>query len=219
MSAVVVVGDAELELSTRQLLPNYQVMGIGQDPELGDPITSVAVLRALIETANPPDAVVCGGAPGFTILSQLPHFPPSRCYVCPGSSAGWPAETMRWIAEATGMTLLPQLESLPAAILARGAPSSPRQQEVSSAGPTAQRQLQPAPTATGAASATPPASPRERDFSWADATPVQVPPPPVSLDTQPVSLAPQIIDAGPSPALRSAYLPRDLLRPLRPRSG
>ncbi len=205
------VGDAELQRRTHQLLPNFQVIGVAEDPDYGDPITSVALLRALIERSEPPDAVVCSGGPGFTVLSQLPHFPPSRCYIHPSSPAAWPLDTMRWMAEATGMALLPNLESLPAAILARGMQATHKPAETAAAPPT-----KPASAPTPAPAA-PPAQPIQ-DFAWADATPVQVPPPPVSLDPEPVPRAPQVIDAGPV-VPRSAYLPTDLLRPLRPRPG
>jgi hypothetical protein len=208
MSEVIVVGDAELQRRIRQLLPNFQVVGVAEDPDYGDPITSVALLRSLIERSDPPDAVVCSGSPGFTVLSQLPHFPPNRCYIHPSSPAAWPVETMRWMAEATGMALLPNLESLPAAILARGMQSPHRPGEATGAPPTT-----PPPPGPAAAPAQP-----EGDFAWADATPVQVPPPPVSLDPEPAPRAPQVIDAGPV-VPRSAYLPTDLLRPLRPRPG
>ncbi|MHB1575430.1 MAG: hypothetical protein ACYCX9_02800 [Candidatus Dormibacteria bacterium] len=211
MNEVVVVGDAELQRRTHQLLPNFQVIGIAEDPDFGDPITSVAPLRSLIESSDPPDAVVCSASPGFTALSQLAHFPPNRCFIHPSSPVGWPMETMRWMAEATGMALLPNLEALPAAILARGLQPAPKPQEGPAALP-AKRNQQPTPPGEDES------DPRDRDFAWADATPVQVPPPPVSLDPEPVPRAPQVIDAGPQ-SPRSAYLPTDLLRPLRPRTG
>lgn len=206
MGAVIVVGDAELQRRTRQLLPNFEVLGVAEDPDYGDPITSVARLRSLIERADPPDAVVCSGSPGFTVLGQLPHFPANRCFIHPGNASNWPLETLGWMAEATGMVLLPNLESLPAAILARGMQVAPRTKDA------------PVAPATSRPAGDREQSSRAPDFAWADTTPVQVPPPPVSLDPEPVPQAPQVIDAGSTPS-RPAYLPTDLLRPLRPRTG
>lgn len=212
MSSVVVVGDPDFVLRTRQLLPNFQVLGITDDAELGDPVTSITTIRRLIETSRPPEAVVCSGAPGFTLLSQLTHFSASRCFVCPTPAAGWPPATLQWITEATGMTLISSLDSLPAAMLGRGTvspagASDPPGQASTALAPAAQPDSVSAPRG-------------DRSYEWAEATPVQVPPPPVSLDREPAPTLPQIIDAGPGPSQpQTAYLPTDILRPLRPRSG
>ncbi|MDA8332952.1 MAG: hypothetical protein M0027_17420 [Candidatus Dormibacteraeota bacterium] len=215
MSLVVVVGDQDLYQRTRQLLPNFQVIGLVDEPELADPVTSVGPIRSLIDSTNTPDAVVSGGSPGFTVLSQIAQLSPSRCYVYPGEAAGWPPDTLRWIAEATGMSLLPQLESLPAAILARGAvPAGPADPPLPAPPPQASTPTARKPDGRGVPTA------GGGDYSWADATPVQVPPPPVSLDKDPVPGPPQVIDAGPAPrAPETAYLPTDVLRPLRPRDN
>ncbi|MHB8555345.1 MAG: hypothetical protein ACYDCB_06770, partial [Candidatus Dormibacteria bacterium] len=119
VSSVVVVGDAELVQRARQLLPSFEIMGVTERPELGDPVTSLATIRHLIEGGHAPDAVVFAAVPGFTLLSQLPHFSASRCFVHPGATI-WPAATLRWMIEATGMTLIPSLEALPVALLGRG---------------------------------------------------------------------------------------------------
>jgi len=215
MSSVVVVGDSDFALRTRQLLPNFQVLGVTDDAELGDPVTSVTTIRRLIESARPPEAVVCSGAPGFTLLSQLAHFSASKCFVCPTSVAGWPQATLQWITEATGMTLIPSLDSLPAAMLGRGTLAATGQSDT----PGLAGQAPPAPPPAAAQRDTG-VSPRgDRGYEWADETPVQVPPPPVSLDREPPPTVPQIIDAGPGPSQpQTAYLPTDILRPLRPRS-
>jgi|GEM_PF-4543026 hypothetical protein len=215
MSVVVVVGDQDLYQRTRQLLPNFQVIGLVDEPELADPVTSVGPIRSLVDSTNTPDAVICGGSPGFTVLSQISQLSPSRCYVYPSESAGWPSDTLRWIAEATGMSLLPHLESLPAAILARGAvPAGPVETALSSQAPPPTSSSGREPDGGGSRTA------GGDDYSWADATPVQVPPPPVSLDQEPIPGPPQVIDAGPAPrAPETAYLPTDVLRPLRPRGN
>lgn len=211
MLSLVVVGDAELLQHARRLLPNFEIRGIADNPELSDPITSLAVIRGLIEGGHSPDAVVCAGVPGFTLLSQLPHYSASRCFVHPGATI-WPPATLQWITEATGMTLIPNLEALPVALLGRGGLSdaaSPEPEGFPSpragADPAAARREQ---------------SPRSQGYEWADETPVQVPPAPVSLDREPARSEPQVIDAGPAPTpQQTAYLPTDLLRPLRPRSS
>jgi len=207
---VVVVGDVELVERARRLLPNFEVRGVTEDPELGDPITSLAVVRSLIESGHSPDAVVCAGVPGFTLLSQLPHFSASRCFVHPGSTI-WPPATLQWMAEATGMTLIPNLEALPVALLGRGGLS-----EAASEG----EGLPPPRTRPGAELAAAPGEAPRPGYEWANETPVQVPPAPVLLDSEPARSEPQVIDAGPAPGPQeTAYLPTDLLRPLRPRSG
>ncbi len=206
MGQVVVVGGAELAERVRRLLPNFEVLGHDSEPELEDPVTALETVRSLLDSGSGPDSLVCSALPGFALLGQVPRLSPSRCFVTPEGSV-WPGETVRWMAEAVGMIVLPALEALPAMLLGRSgtplpaprgltavvepAPAAPRP-------PSRARQAPPAPT-----------------YDWASATPVQVPPPPVSLDPTPAPAAPQVIDAGGPP--QTAYEPTDVLRPLRPR--
>ena len=208
---MVVVGDVELLQRARQLLPSFEVRGVSDDPDLGDPITSLAVIRSMIERGHSPDAVICAGGPGFTLLSQLPHFSASRCFVHPGATI-WPPATLQWMAEATGMTLIANLEALPVALLGRGGLSEAVPEGDAFPAPRSRPEAD-SPDAQGDPT---PGSP---DYEWANETPVQVPPAPVSLDREPARSEPQVIDAGPAPTPQeTAYLPTDLLRPLRPRS-
>ncbi|MGA9775350.1 MAG: hypothetical protein WBU92_05455, partial [Candidatus Dormiibacterota bacterium] len=121
MAIVVVVGDSALAIRVRHLLPNFKVVGPDADPDLADPITSLEPIRSLVESGSGPDAVVCSAHPGFTLLGQVPHLSPTRCFV-DASGSIWPPETVRWMAEATGMTVLPATESLPALLLGRSSP-------------------------------------------------------------------------------------------------
>jgi len=208
---VVVVGDVELLQRARRLLPSFEIRGVTDEPKLGDPITSLAVIRSLIESGHSPDAVVCAGGPGFTLLSQLPHFSASRCFVHPGATI-WPPATLQWMAEATGMTLIANLEALPVALLGRGGLSEAAQQGDGFPAPPSRADVD-------SADAESESGPGGPGYDWAKETPVQVPPAPVSLDREPARLEPQVIDAGPAPSPQeTAYLPTDLLRPLRPRS-
>ena len=206
MGQVVVVGGSELAERVRRLLPNFDVIGPDSEPELEDPVTSVEAVRSLLDSGSGPDSLVCSALPGFALLGQLSRLSPSRCFVIPEGSA-WPEETVRWMAEAVGMVVLPALETLPAMLLGRSGPPLPPPRELTAvveAAPAAPRPPIPA-------SAPPPAP----TYDWAAETPVQVPPPPVSLDPTPAPGAPQVIDAGGPP--QTAYEPTDMLRPLRPR--
>lgn len=204
MNLVVVVGDGELETAVRALLPNYQVLGGSTDPDLSDPVTSLEPIRTLVEAGRPPDAVVTTAVPGFTVLGQVPHLSPTRCFVHAEDTI-WPTQTVRWLTEATGMALLPGPEALPALILGRstagdGGPAGPALESISM---LATHPDEPAPAT------------RAADFQWAEAAPVQVPPAPVSLEEEQPPPPGAVIDAGGPP--QTAYVPTDLLRPLRPR--
>lgn len=204
MGYIVVVGDGKLEASVRSLLPNYQVLGPSTDPDLADPVTSLEPIRTLVDAGRAPDAVVTTSIPGFTVLGQVPHLSPTRCYVQSEESI-WPAPTVRWLTEATGMALLASPEALPALILGR-----------STAGEGSQEATIPEPMSVISIEAGLPGAPgRASDFEWAEAAPVQVPPAPVTLDEESPPRAGAVIDAGGPP--QTAYLPTDLLRPLRPR--
>ena len=206
MGQVVVVGSAELAERVRRLLPNFDVLGPDSEPELEDPVTSLETVRSLLDSGSSPDSLVCSALPGFALLGQVPRLSPSRCFVTTEGSA-WPGETVRWMAEAVGMIVLPGLEALPAMLLGRsGPPPSPPR------GLTAVVETAPAPPHPPSPASPPPAAPT---YDWAAETPVQVPPPPVSLDPTPGPAAPQVIDAGGPP--QTAYEPTDVLRPLRPR--
>ncbi len=223
MNTLIVVGESELAGKVTQLLPNFRVVGVEEDNDLGDAATSLAAIGNLIEEGQTPQAVLCTGSPGFSILSQLRKFPPSRCYVVADSSP-WPAPTLACLVEAAGMTMLSALDRLPVALLGktvegvrrpgRGEIPAPRginSEEAVSRIRSAQAQSREHPPASG-----PPAA---ADFTWADETPVQVPPPPVSLDEQlePVALVLEANGNGHADApFGLAYTPTDLLRPLRP---
>lgn len=204
MGYIVVVGDGKLEASVRALLPNYQVLGPSTDPDLADPVTSLEPIRTLVEAGRAPDAVVTTSIPGFTVLGQVPHLSPTRCYVQSEESI-WPAQTVRWLTEATGMAVLAGPEALPALILGR-----------STAGEGNQEPTIPEPMGMVSIEVGQPGAPiRPSDFEWAEAAPVQVPPAPVTLHEEAPAPAGAVIDAGGPP--QTAYLPTDLLRPLRPR--
>lgn len=209
---VVVVGDPGLAVEVRRLMPTFRVVGQDSDPDFGDPVTSLEPIRSLLESGSGPDAVVCAAQPGFNLIGQLPHLSPTRCFVSPSGSI-WPPETVRWMAESTGMTVLPSPEALPALLLGRSAPGGARETGLTV-------DPNPLPATVAAIEGLEGASARERptpDFEWANETPIQVPPPPVSLDPGSTRQRPQVVDAGGPP--QTAYLPTDLLRPLRPRTG
>lgn len=205
MGQVVVVGGAELAERVRRLLPNFEVLGPDSEPLLEDPVTGLETVRSLVDSGAGPDSVVCAALPGFALFGQVPRLSPTRCFISPEGSV-WPAETVRWMAEAVGMTVLPALEALPALLLGRSGPPLPPPRGLTAVVEPA------APPRPSAAASSPTTAP---DYDWAAETPVQVPPPPVSLDPTPASPRPQVIDAGGPP--QTAYLPTDLLRPLRPR--
>jgi hypothetical protein len=221
LNSIVVVGDSELLQRARQLLPGFQVIGITDEPDLGDPASSLGLIRALIETGRAPDAVICAGVPSFTLLGQLHHYSAGRCFVDAAGSI-WPPNTLRWIAEAAGMAVLPSLEAIPAALLGRAGPpgaitgitgnegSSSSLELAGFGGGIAQRE------GAGAAEvASPP-----HDYAWASEPPIQVPPAPVQLRQEEPDPSRQVIDAGMGAApQQTAYLPTDLLRQLRPRNS
>ncbi|MGA7173424.1 MAG: hypothetical protein WCB86_06925 [Candidatus Dormiibacterota bacterium] len=223
-NTLVVVGEASLARRAAELVPSFQVVGAVEDLELADPATSLARIGAMLDRGQPPAAVLCSGNPGFTVLSQLRHFPANRCYVFPGDSP-WPLPTLQCLVEAAGMTLLQNLESLPVALVGRTVKGvrRPGYEEIpTGSGLEAEEsvsrlkaaQVQNASRPNGT-------SPPRDDFGWADAPTVQVPPAPVSLDEalddeDPSSV---ILDVSDRPLQSaSAYLPTDLLRMLRPRA-
>jgi hypothetical protein len=223
-STLVVVGDAGLAHRAAELLPSFRVVGAVDDLELADPATSLALIGEMLDRGQAPAGVLCSGNPGFTVLSQLRHFPANRCYIFPGDSP-WPLTTLRCIVDAAGMTLLQNLESLPAAIVGRAAdgvrrpgyeaiPTGSGLEAEESVGRLKAAQIQ-------GASRPEAKSARVRDdFGWADAPTVQVPPAPVSLETaqDEEAGASMILDVSENPERSSsAYLPTDLLRVLRPR--
>jgi hypothetical protein len=218
LNSIVVVGDSELLQRARQLLPGFQVIGVTDEPDLGDPASSLGVIRALIETGRAPDAVVCAAVPSFTLLGQLHHYSAGRCFVDPTGSI-WPPNTLRWIVEGAGMAVLPSLEAIPAALLGRAGPPGAISDSESFSSP-----LEPAGfrggiahlDGAGAAEITS----RPQDYAWASEPPIQVPPAPVLLGQEAPDPSLQVIDAGTGPApQQTAYLPTDLLRQLRPRSS
>jgi hypothetical protein len=216
LNSIVVVGDSELLQRARQLLPGFQVIGVTDEPDLGDPASSLGVIRALIETGRPPDSVVCAGVPGFTLLGQLHHYSAGRCFVDPAGSI-WPPNTLRWIAEAAGMAVLPSLEAIPAALLGRAGPPPGAVSDTEGFSSP----LEPAGFGGSIAKLeTAEVSSRPPDYAWANEPAVQVPPAPVLLDQEASDAAPQVIDAGRGAAPQlTAYLPSDLLRQLRPRNS
>jgi hypothetical protein len=214
----VVVGDSELLQRARKLLPGFQVIGVTDEPALGEPASSVGVIRALIETGRAPDAVVSSGVPGFTLLGQLHHYSAGRCFVDPAGSI-WPPSTLRWIAEAAGMAVLPSLEAVPAALLGRAGPPGGASDTKGLTSP-----LEPAGFGGSIAqleeAAAAAVASRPQDYAWASEPPIQVPPAPVRLRQEASDRSQQVIDAGRGPAPQlTAYLPTDLLRQLRPRNS
>ncbi|MGC1183757.1 MAG: hypothetical protein WBA31_01215 [Candidatus Dormiibacterota bacterium] len=225
-STLVVVGDASLAQRAADLLPTFQVIGAIDDLELADPATSLARIGGMLDRGQAPAGVLCSGNPGFTVLSQLRHFPANRCYIFPGDSP-WPLPTLQCLVEAAGMTLLQNLESLPVALVGRTVegvrrpgyeeiPTGSGLEAEESVGRLKAAQLQ---GATRSAEAQ--QSRARDDFGWAEAPTVQVPPAPVSLEAAPEDEIPASVvldvsdNAGRS---SSAYLPTDLLRVLRPRT-
>lgn len=226
-NTLVVVGEASLASRAAELVPSFEVVGADQDLELADPATSLARIGAMLDRGQAPAAVLCSGNPGFTVLSQLRHFPANRCYVFPGDSP-WPLPTLQCLVEAAGMTLLQNLESLPVALVGRTVQGvrRPGYEEIptgsgleveESVGRLKAAQIRNAARPSGPQQS----APRD-DFGWAEAPTVQVPPAPVSLEgaieeAEPGSV---ILDASDGPQQSaSAYLPTDLLRVLRPRAG
>jgi hypothetical protein len=221
---LVVVGEASLARRAAELVPSFQVVGAVEDLELADPATSLARIGAMLDRGQPPAAVLCSGNPGFTVLSQLRHFPANRCYVFPGDSP-WPLPTLQCLVEAAGMTLLQNLESLPVALVGRTVQGvrRPGYEEIpTGSGLEAEESVSRLKAAQAQNAARPNgASPPRDDFGWADAPTVQVPPAPVSLDgaIEDEYASSVILDASDRPQqAASAYLPTDLLRMLRPRT-
>jgi len=227
LNTLVVVGEASLARRAAELVPSFNVVGAVEDLELADPATSLARIGAMLDRGQAPAAVLCSGNPGFTVLSQLRHFPANRCYVFPGDSP-WPLPTLQCLVEAAGMTLLQNLESLPVALVGRTVPGvrRPGYQEIpTGSGLKAKESVSRLKAAQVQHANRPPGakqSPPRDDFGWADAPTVQVPPAPVSLngameDENPGSV---VLDVSDTPLQSaSAYLPTDLLRVLRPRTG
>lgn len=223
---LVVVGDASLARRAAELVPSFRVVGAVEDLELADPATSLARIGAMLDRGQTPAAVLCSGNPGFSVLSQLRHFPANRCYVFPGDSP-WPLPTLQCLVEAAGMTLLQNLESLPVALVGRTVQGvrRPGYEEIPTrSGLEAEKsvtRLKAAQVRGAGRPAARPAAARD-DFGWANAPTVQVPPAPVSLDG-PADEEPQgpiVLEAADPPHQpASAYLPADLLRVLRPRAG
>lgn len=227
MNTLVVVGEASLARRAAELVPSYRVVGSVEELELADPATSVARIGAMLDRGDTPAAVLCSGNPGFSVLSQLRHFPANRCYVFPGETP-WPLPTLQCLVEASGMTLLQNLESLPVALSGRTVEGvrRPGYEDIPTASgleadesvgrlkaAQAEKALRPTPVAAG---------PTRDDFGWVDAPKVQVPPAPVSLDgaIEDDELESLVLDVSDIPqASTSAYLPTDLLRMLRPRAG
>ena len=227
LNTLVVVGEASLARRAAELVPSFHVVGAVEDLELADPATSLARIGAMLDRGQPPAAVLCSGNPGFTVLSQLRHFPANRCYVYPGDSP-WPLPTLQCLVEAAGMTLLQNLESLPVALVGRTVPGVRRpgyEAIPTGSGLEAEESVSRLKAAQVRNANRPPGtqqSPPRDDFGWADAPTVQVPPAPVSLDgaiddEPPGSVVLDVSDAPQRSA--SAYLPTDLLRVLRPRAG
>lgn len=227
LSTLVVVGEASLAQRAAELVPSFNVVGAGEDLELADPATSLARIGAMLDRGQAPAAVLCSGNPGFTVLSQLRHFPANRCYVYPGDSP-WPLPTLQCLVEAAGMTLLQNLESLPVALVGRTVQGvrRPGYEEIpTGSGLEAEESVSRLKAAqiqnTTGPKDSEQSQPRD-DFGWAEAPTVQVPPAPVSLegaieDDDPGSV---ILEASDGPLqAASAYLPTDLLRMLRPRAA
>ncbi|HEY6538623.1 MAG TPA: hypothetical protein VI138_06240 [Candidatus Dormibacteraeota bacterium] len=225
IGTVVVVGDAGLARQVAELVPSFRVVGAVDDMELVDAATSLARIGARLARGQAPAAVVCSGNPGFTVLSQLRHFPANRCYVFPGDSP-WPLPTLQCLVEAAGMTLLQNIDSLPVALGGRTVQGvrRPGYEEIPTGSGLAAAEsvgrLKAAQAQGAGRSASP--SPSSDDFGWAEAPTVQVPPLPVSLegaldeDDAPGAVLDVSEAAG---AGGTAYLPTDLLRRLRPRGG
>jgi hypothetical protein len=228
LNTLVVVGEASLARRATELVPSFQVVGSEDDLELADPSTGLVRIGAMLEGGRTLTAILCSGGPGFTLLSQIRHFPPNRCYVFPGESP-WPLPTLQCLVEAAGMTLLQNLESLPVALGGRTVegvrrpgreeiPTGSAMEAEESVSRLKAAQLRGAQPPEGAS-----APPAHDDFGWADAPTVQVPPEPVSLagEFEEDQTAPRVIDVSetPPPKSASAYLPTDLLRALRPRGG
>lgn len=228
LSTLVVVGEADLARRASELVPSFQVIGAVEDLELADPATSLARIGAMLERGQVPTAVLCSGNPGFSVLSQLRHFPANRCYVFPGDSP-WPLPTLQCLVEATGMTLLQNLDSLAVALVGRTVEGirRPGYEEIpTGSGLEAEESVNRLKAAQAKVAARPPAAkvqgPARDDFGWADAPTVQVPPAPVSLEGAIADdeLRSMVLDASDTPQrASSAYLPTDLLRALRPRTG
>jgi len=229
LSTLVVVGDADLARRAAELVPSFQVIGAVEDLELADPATSLARIGAMLERGQVPTAVLCSGNPGFSVLSQLRHFPANRCYVFPGDSP-WPLPTLQCLVEATGMTLLQNLDSLAIALVGRTVEGvrRPGYEEIpTGSGLEVEESVSRLKAAQAQVAAQPPAAKQQGglardDFGWADAPTVQVPPAPVSLEGAIADdqLRTIVLEASDTPRrATSAYLPTDLLRVLRPRAG
>ncbi len=226
MNTLVVVGEPGLARRAAELVPSYQVMGAEQDADLADPSSGLVRIGSMLDRGNVPTAVLCSASPGFSALSQLRRYPPNRCYVFPGDSP-WPLTTLQCLVEATGMTLLEDIESLPVALGGRTVEGVHRPgYEVIPTGSGIE--VEEAVVRLKAAQAQEASQPRAGgrgggadDFGWADATPIQVPPAPVSLDGELAHVNPRVvIDVSDPPAISAgpAYQPTDLLRALRPRA-
>lgn len=226
VNILVVVGEASLARRAAELVPSFRVLGAVEDLELADPATSLARIGAMLDRGQTPAAVLCSGNPGFSVLSQLRHFPANRCYVFPGDSP-WPLPTLQCLVEAAGMTLLQNLESLPVALVGRTVQGVRRpgyEAIPTGSGLEAEESVSrlKAAQVRGASRPTSPPSPARDDFGWADAPTVQVPPAPVSLEdpADHEMPAPRVVDVSDPPhGSASAYLPTDLLRVLRPRGA
>jgi hypothetical protein len=227
ISTLVVVGEASLARRAAELLPSFQVVGASEDLELADPATSLARIGGMLDRGQAPAGVLCSGNPGFTVLSQLRHFPANRCYIFPGDSL-WPLPTLQCIVEAAGMTLLQNLESLPVALVGRTVQGvrRPGYEEIpTGSGLEAEESVGRLKAAQVQGLTRPSESSIARsrdDFGWAEAPTVQVPPAPVSLESPAEEISPSrvILDVSDSPdRSASAYLPTDLLRVLRPRTA
>ncbi|HUY09079.1 MAG TPA: hypothetical protein VMW80_06470 [Candidatus Dormibacteraeota bacterium] len=223
-NTLVVVGEANLARRAAELVPSFQVVGAVEDLELADPATSLARIGAMLDRGQPPAAVLCSGNPGFTVLSQLRHFPANRCYVFPGDSP-WPLPTLQCLVEAAGMTLLQNLESLPVALVGRTVQGvrRPGYEEIPTGSGLEAAESVSRLKAAQVQNATRPngTSPPRDDFGWADSPTVQVPPAPVSLDgaIEDEDASSVTLDVSDRPQQSaSAYLPTDLLRMLRPRT-
>ncbi|HUY61457.1 MAG TPA: hypothetical protein VMW49_06235 [Candidatus Dormibacteraeota bacterium] len=209
LNRLVVVGDDDLAERCRALLPQVEVIGPAESPDLADPVGAVGVIRTMLGAGRTPLTVVCPAIPGFTALTQVPGLPAQRCLVLAEGDV-WPLSSVRVFVEALQMTYLPALEALPAALRSGPSPRG-RGAARSSDSATAVRSAEPAPPP-------PPFAPAD-GAARLDPEPVHLPPTPLAPAEWATTGSPwDPIDAAPRTA-RPAYQPTDVLRPLRPSRG
>ncbi len=194
LTRLVVVGDDGLADRCRAMVPEFEVIGPAESPDLADPVGAVGAVRTMLGAGGAPLAVLCPAIPGFTALTQVDGLPPERCLVL-AEGGVWPAPSVRSFADALQMTFLPALEALPKAL----GPGRPRR---------------------GWETAAPTRSPSPDAPARPDPGPVHLPPAPLPRPELGAARGSpgETVEAARPPA-PPAYRPTDILRPLRPGPG